>query len=157
MSTNRIGLNTQKAQQLAEQLNGLLANYQIFYMNVRGFHWNLKGQEFFQLHVKFEELYTELLEQVDEIAERVQTLGYQPAHAYSDYIKNSKIDEVLDVTDGKTCAENVLSGYKVLIEIQRDILSAAADADDEGTAALMGDYITGQEKTVWMFSSYLDK
>ena len=33
--TNRIGLHEASASQLAEKLNELLANYQIFYMNVR--------------------------------------------------------------------------------------------------------------------------
>ncbi|MFP4264165.1 MAG: Dps family protein, partial [Halomonas sp.] len=59
--TNRIGLHEASASQLAEKLNELLANYQIFYMNVRGYHWNVKGPQFFQLHEKFEELYTDLL------------------------------------------------------------------------------------------------
>ena len=69
--TNAIGLHTASATQLAEHLNILLANYQTFYMNARGYHWNVKGNQFFELHVKFEETYTDLLTKVDEIAERI--------------------------------------------------------------------------------------
>ena len=29
------------------ELNKLLADYQIYYQNLRGFHWNIKGQQFF--------------------------------------------------------------------------------------------------------------
>lgn len=72
---NRIGLDQQKAKELSTELNSLLANYQIFYMNTRGYHWNIKGEKFFELHVKFEEIYNDLLLKVDEIAERVLTLG----------------------------------------------------------------------------------
>jgi len=43
MGKNFIGLDTAQTQKLADSLNGLLANYQIFYMNVRGYHWNIKG------------------------------------------------------------------------------------------------------------------
>jgi len=43
MAKNIIGLDEQQAQQLADSLNELLANYQVFYMNVRGYHWNIKG------------------------------------------------------------------------------------------------------------------
>ena len=64
---NQIGLNAEKAQELSDKLNDLLANYQMFYQNLRGFHWNIKGKEFFELHVKFEELYTEALTNIDEI------------------------------------------------------------------------------------------
>ena len=99
---NSIGLHEGSASQLAEKLNHLLANYQIFYMNVRGYHWNVKGNDFFELHAKFEEFYTDLLTKVDEVAERILTLGHKPVHAYSDYVKLSRIQEDKDVHDGKT-------------------------------------------------------
>lgn len=153
--TNTIGLHQASASQLAEKLNELLANYQIFYMNVRGYHWNVKGRQFFQLHEKFEEFYTDLLTKVDEVAERILTLGHQPVHAYSDYVKVSKITEDKNVHDGEACVRGVLEGYQTLIELQRELLSLASDADDEGTAAQAGDYIREQEKTVWMLGAYL--
>lgn len=40
--------------------------------------------------------------------------------------------------------------------MQRDILEQASDAQDEGTASLMSDYITEQEKLVWMLKAYLN-
>ena len=39
---NRIGLNTVKAKELAFELNGLLANYSVFYQNVRVYIGTLK-------------------------------------------------------------------------------------------------------------------
>jgi starvation-inducible DNA-binding protein len=53
---NLVGIDKEKATKLAIQLNDLLANYELFYQNLRGFHWNIKGKEFFELHLKFEEL-----------------------------------------------------------------------------------------------------
>lgn len=154
-NTNSIGLHEGSASQLAEKLNELLANYQIFYMNVRGYHWNVKGPQFFQLHEKFEEFYTDLLTKVDEVAERILTLGHQPVHAYSDYVTMSRIAEEKNVTDGEACVRGTLQGFQTLIELQRELLSLASDADDEGTAAQAGDYIREQEKTVWMLNAYL--
>ena len=40
--------------------------------------------------------------------------------------------------------------------MQRKVLSDAGDNQDEGTAALMSDYIKEQEKLVWMLKAYLD-
>ena len=154
-NTNTIGLHEGSASQLAEKLNELLANYQIFYMNVRGYHWNVKGPQFFELHAKFEELYTDLLTKVDEVAERILTLGHQPVHAYSDYVTMSRIAEDKNVTDGEACVRGTLQGFQTLIELQRELLSLASDADDEGTAAQAGDYIREQEKTAWMLNAYL--
>ena len=41
-----IGLNPQTTQELTKGLNDLLADLQIFYQNVRGFHWNIRGKRF---------------------------------------------------------------------------------------------------------------
>ncbi|GAA5171835.1 MULTISPECIES: Dps family protein [Halomonadaceae] len=153
--TNAIGLHNSSANELADKLNTLLANYQIFYMNVRGYHWNVKGHQFFELHTKFEELYDDLLTKVDEVAERILTLGHQPVHAYSDYVKIASIQEDKDVHQGEACVRGIVQGYQTLIELQRELLSLAADADDEGTASQVGDYIREQEKTIWMLNAYL--
>ena len=42
--------------EIASELNVLLANSQIYYQNLRGFHWNIQGRDFFELHLKFEDL-----------------------------------------------------------------------------------------------------
>lgn len=152
-----IGLDKKASEQLVTQLNDLLANYQVFYMNVRGFHWNVKGDNFFELHLKFEEIYNDLLVKVDELAERILTLGYQPDHAYSVYAKKAQIKEAIDVTDGKACVEGVLSGLSIILLKQREILELASNANDEGTGSQMSDYIKEQEKTIWMLNAYLGK
>ncbi|MCK7547538.1 Dps family protein [Marinobacter koreensis] len=155
MAKNFIGLDQAKTQELAGALNDLLSNYQIFYMNVRGYHWNIKGENFFELHAKFEELYDDLLLKIDEIAERVLTLGHRPAHAYSTYMEHSEIPERKDVSDGREAVGNIVESFGKLIGKQRDLLNLAGDAEDEGTIALMSDYISQQEKLVWMYRSYL--
>ncbi|ALM53943.1 Dps family protein [Halomonas huangheensis] len=154
-NTNAIGLHEGSASDLATKLNELLANYQLFYMNVRGYHWNVKGPNFFELHEKFEEFYTDLLLKVDEVAERILTLGHKPVHAYSDYIELARIKEDKDTNDGEACVRGVVTGFQTLIELQREILSVASDADDEGTASQVGDYIREQEKTIWMLNAWL--
>ncbi|HEY0355991.1 MAG TPA: Dps family protein [Flavisolibacter sp.] len=152
---NRIGLDPGKTKQLAEQLNTLLANYQLFYINARGFHWNITGEKFFELHAKFEELYNDLLIKVDEVAERILTLGHTPMHTFSDYLQTSTIKEAKNISDGKKAMQNVLDSFTNLISLERTILELSDEAGDEGTNALMSDYIREQEKLVWMYSSYL--
>jgi len=150
-----IGLDKAKSKELAGKLNILLANYQLFYINSRGFHWNIKGDKFFELHAKFEELYTDLQLKNDEIAERILTLGYVPFHSYSDYLKNSSIAELTNIADGNKAVQAILDAFQTIIGLQRELLDMSADAGDEGTNALMSDYVREQEKLVWMYSSYL--
>lgn len=156
-NTNSIGLNLEKSKQLAVKLNQLLANYSLFYQNTRGFHWNIKGEKFFELHVKFDELYNDLQMKIDEVAERILTLGYTPEHTYTEYKKVSEIAESKKVSDGFRAVENIVNSLGIVISLQREILSDAGAINDEGTNALMSDYIRVQEKLVWMYSSYLKK
>ena len=153
---NQIGLEQEKAQQLSDSLNDLLANYQVFYMNTRGFHWNIKGDKFFELHLKFEELYNDALIKVDEIAERILTLGNTPVHSFSDYIAASKIPEFQNVSNGTEAVSRVVESFSILLAKERQILELSDDANDEGTNALMSDYIREQEKLVWMYSAFLN-
>lgn len=154
--TNNIGLNQASAEKVAAELNNLLATYQVFYMNVRGYHWNIKGVGFFSLHERFEQYYDDLVEKIDEIAERVLTLGYTPLHAFSDYLTKSRLQEHKNATTAKECLDGTLNGFKTLLLQQREILAVANEADDEGSAALMSDYIKEQEKIIWMLSSACD-
>ena len=152
-----IGLDQKLSKNLAQGLDDLLTNYQVFYMNIRGYHWNIKGDKFFELHLKFEELYTDALLKIDEIAERVLTLGHTPTHSFSAYIKTAEVKERTNVADGKTAIAQVLEGFGILLKKERVLLELSAEAGDEGTNALMSDYIRQQEKLVWMLSSYLTK
>lgn len=150
-----IGLDSKKTKVLADKLNSLLADYQVFYMNARGFHYNIRGQKFFELHLKFEELYNDLILKADDVAERVLTLGYTPDHAYSVYLKNSALKEITGVSDGQTAVGHVLDAFSKLLVKERELLDLSADANDEGTNSMMSDYIREQEKLVWMYGAYL--
>lgn len=154
---NHIGLDKRKSELLTNKLNNLLADYMMFYQNTRGLHWNIKGEKFFELHLKFEELYTNLLLKVDEVAERILTLGASPLHTFDDYKSTAKIKSVKDVSDGTQGVQIILEAFEAIIVKQRELLSLSADAGDEGTNALMSDYIREQEKLVWMYSSFLNK
>lgn len=157
MKTNRIGLNAVKARALAEKMNILLSDFQLFYINTRGFHWNIKGNNFFELHLKFEELYTDTQLKIDEVAERILTLGHTPSHSFTDYLKSSALKEEQNITDGKKAIASIINSFGILLQIERELLNLSADAGDEGTNALMSDYIRQQEKLVWMYSAYLNK
>ncbi len=152
---NRIGLDPAQSKKLADKLEKLLANYSVFYQNTRGYHWNIKGEKFFELHLKFEELYNDLLLKIDEVAERILTLGFSPDHRYSQYTKEATIRESAPVSDGLKAVRDIVQSFGVIIALQREILALSADAGDEGTNALMSDYIRAQEKLVWMYSAFL--
>jgi len=155
MKTNDIGLEIQESKVLVEKLNDLLANYQVYYQNLRNFHWNVSGPNFFELHAKFEELYNAANLAVDETAERILTLGARPLSSYQEYIETATIKEAKQIIEPTKMVETVKSNLNTLLQLERETLEAAESSNDEGTASLMSDYITAKEKVVWMLSAYL--
>ena len=139
-----IKLNESGVNNVVASLQQLLADFQIYYTNLRGFHWNIKGHDFFVLHSKFEDLYNDAAEKVDEIAERILMLGGTPANKFSDYLKMANINEVDRVSNGEKALENILETYSHLIGEERKLLSIASQAGDEVTVALMSDYLKEQ-------------
>ncbi|WP_066219297.1 Dps family protein [Formosa haliotis] len=155
MGLNILGLDAAKTKDLAKDLNNLLANFQTYYQNLRGIHWNIKGKQFFELHVKFEELYTDANVKVDEIAERVLTLGETPLHTFEDYASIAKVPVGKNVSADEKAVQLIVDSLSVLLQIERDLLDKSGDAGDEGTNSMMSDFITEQEKTVWMMKAWL--
>ncbi len=155
--TTSIGLDAKISEVLANELNTLLANYQLYYQNTRGLHWNIKGKHFFELHVKFEEIYTDAQEKIDLIAERILTLNFTPLHAFSDYLKNASIKEGKNISDAKQAVELIVDSLKTIIVLERNILKTAEQLSDEGTTTLLTDFITQQEKEIWMYSAWLNQ
>ena len=154
-NVNLIGLEVGKAKEIADQLNLLLSDLQIYYQNLRGFHWNIQGHEFFDLHKKFEELDTETAVHIDDIAERILALDETPFHSFEDYLVNAGIKAKTHVHEAKEAIETITSNLNSLIIREKEILKQANDAYDEGTATLVSDMIKLHEKNSWMFRAWL--
>ena len=155
LTLNSIGLDATKINELADDLNHLLANFQIYYQNLRGIHWNVKGKRFFELHVKFEELYNDANLKVDSIAERILTLGEVPLHTFEDYSKNAQVPVGKNISEDEKAVRLIVHSLTELLKIERGILDKSDHMDDEGTNAMMSDFIKEQEKTVWMMKAWL--
>lgn len=138
-------------------MNELLANFQVYYQNLRGLHWNIKGKRFFDLHLKFEELYNDSQLKIVLIAERVLTLVSAPLHTFSDYISISKMKVGKNISNGSEAVKLILESKSVLLQLERVILKNTAAIKDEGTNSMISDFIVEQEKTNWMFKAWLEE
>ncbi|MDR1406661.1 MAG: DNA starvation/stationary phase protection protein [Tannerella sp.] len=158
MSTNEkngIGLEHAATNPVILNLNELLANYQVFYTNLRGFHWNIQGDKFYELHALYEEYYNEIAEKIDETAERIVILGGTPVNNFSEYLKTSTVKEISGVSDWKTGTGNVLETLRLLIDSLRELHRLAVKAGDQGSFSLASHAIKSFEKKIWMLSAYL--
>jgi starvation-inducible DNA-binding protein len=79
------------------------------------------------------------------IAERVLTLGGTPLHTFEDYIKHNKIVVGKNISNDEKAVQLIDSLSHLLI-IERAILDKSAAINDEGSNAMMSDFISEQEK-----------
>lgn len=157
MKTNILGLPVKETEIIISELNSLLSNYQVYYQNLRGIHWNIRGKRFFDLHVKFEELYNDSQLKIDMIAERVLTLGGTPLHTFEDYIKHNKIEVGKNISNDEKAVHLIVNSLSHLLILEREILNKTAVVNDEGSNAMMSDFIAEQEKTIWMMQAWLEE
>lgn len=151
---NYLQTQEEKIMPTVVSLNTLLADYHIYYQNLRNFHWNILGENFFDLHNKFEELYGDARVKIDEIAERILTLRFHPVSRFSDYIKISNIKEVNSILEDKEMVKVLIENHALLLKQMKDTIVRAEKAGDEGTVDLMGGYMRSLEKETWMLNAW---
>ena len=151
---NYLGMKRNDVSKTVSQLNLLLANYHVYYQNLRSFHWNVSGENFFDLHNKFEELYDDARAKIDEIAERVLTLRLRPLSKMSDYLKTSAIDEAEGFANDYEMVNIVLENHQILIENMRNVIHAADAIGDEGTIDMISGFLSSLEKKSWMLDAW---
>ena len=149
-----LNLNENNVANVVAALQNLLADFQVYYTNLRGFHWEIKGRGFFVLHEKFESMYDDAATKIDEIAERILTLGGTPENKFSEYLKVARVQEVSGVSRSSEAVENVLATYKHFIAEERKLIDLANEANDVVTADLLTGYLKEQEKLVWMLVAF---
>ena len=157
MKTNILGLGIADSAMVIEELNGLLSNFQVYYQNLRGIHWNIRGKRFFELHVKFEELYNDSQLKVDAIAERILTIGGKPLHTFEDYIKHNTLKVGKNISKDDHAVQLIVDSLTDLLKIEREILNKTDEIGDEGTNNMMSEFISEQEKTIWMMNAWLEE
>ena len=153
---NYLNIEKKALTKVNESLNQLLAEYQIYYQNLRRFHWHVQGVNFFDLHIKFEELYTSAQLVVDQLAERILTLRFKPMATNKEYLEVAQIKETMASTDKEMVAA-ILEDHKIIIEQMRIVLSNASDAEDEGTTDLVAGLLSALEKSSWMLDAWMGK
>lgn len=153
--TNTTKVNAESAAKIGDKLGVLLADMQIFYTNLRGFHWNVKGHQFFRLHNYFEELYDAYATHIDDVAERMLQLDVAPTSHFSEYLKVAKVKEADSHMKDRDMMQNVLETLGLLIAEERAIIEMADEAGDIATTDLLSAMIDEQEKAVWMITAYM--
>lgn len=156
MRDPKIGLTETQRKSVAEALSYLLADSYTLYLKTHNYHWNVEGPMFSTLHTLFEEQYTNLAVAVDDVAERIRILGHKAPGSFKRYLELASVqDGDKDDLSAREMISALLTANETVVATAKKALSAAQEADDEGTIGLLGERINYHEKTAWMLRSLL--
>src|SRR5689334_23485342 len=79
--TTQSDLSGNAIPEIAEALNGLVADSYALYTKTKNFHWHVSGPHFRDYHLLFDEQASEIFATIDELAERVRKIGARTIHS----------------------------------------------------------------------------
>ncbi len=152
-----IGLPEKTCEQVAEQLNSILANEFALYTKSLNFHWNVKGTDFDALHAFFRRIYEQLFDVVDDVAERVQTMGGNTLGSLQQFKERATIKENAQESklDQMAMINQLLLDHELVIRQLREAIELIEnELHDKGTGNFLTDIMEKHEKTAWMLRSF---
>jgi starvation-inducible DNA-binding protein len=139
---------------MVKELNGLVADFTVFYQKMRHYHWNVKGKYFFQLHALFEGVYDEVNEVIDELAERVVALGGTPLYTLSMIMGEASLPEDSEIPDGVTMVGRTAADLETLIKSLNAAIEVAEAEGDRTTVNLLDEMRDGLAGRLWMIKAW---
>ncbi|MBN1121215.1 MAG: DNA starvation/stationary phase protection protein [Anaerolineae bacterium] len=139
---------------MVKELNGLVADFTVFYQKMRHYHWNVKGKQFFQLHALFEGIYDEVNEVIDELAERVVALGGTPLHTLAMVMDEASISEDSEIPDGVKMVKRTAADLETLSSALDNAIEVAEAEGDRTTVNLLDGMRDGLQGRLWMIKAW---
>ena len=136
-------------------LNTLIADYTVLYQKSRAFHWNVTGPHFFHLHAEFENLYLETADRIDALAERAAGIHLKPISSLKEVLATARLREERGDPSATEMVRALVEDLDLLNKDLRRTSEVAVTGGDQTTADLLDDFTNAQEKTLWMFRSFL--
>jgi starvation-inducible DNA-binding protein len=136
--------------EIAEALNGLVADSYALYTKTKNFHWHVSGPHFRDYHLLFDEQAAEIFASIDDLAERVRKLGARTVHSIGEIARLSSIkdNDKEFVTPADMLAE-LMADNKHVIKRMRAAHEIADKHDDVATASILENFIDQAEKRNW--------
>jgi starvation-inducible DNA-binding protein len=136
--------------EIAEALNGLVADSFALYTKTKNFHWHVSGPHFRDYHLLMDEQATEIFATIDDLAERVRKLGARTIHSIGEIAKLSTIkDNNKDYVSPEDMLVELMNDNKHVIKRMRLAHEVADKHDDVATASILENFIDQAEKRNW--------
>lgn len=144
--------------ELANALNGLLADCYTLFLKTKNFHWHVSGPHFREYHLLFDDQAAEIFALTDIIAERVRKNGHTTLTSIASITKHQSI---YDHDDSSTNAQQMLSilaeDNKKLVHKIREVKELAAHVGDNATDGIADDWTDQAEQRIWFLMQSAQK
>lgn len=169
------GIPDDERMKIIEELNKLLADVYVTFVQSRNFHWNVVGPNFIALHSKFKELY-EMMDTIgDDIAERIRALDGNPVATMAQWLDKASLKEVPTLLADEEMVVILINNLESIVSCMRELCEDEEDETDEtdeteetkaepnevdveideATETMLGAQMVDIEKQVWMLRSFL--
>lgn len=136
--------------EIAEALNGLVADSFALYTKTKNFHWHVSGPHFRDYHLLFDEQAAEIFASIDELAERVRKIGARTIHSIAEISRLQSIkDNDQDFVSPADMLAELMNDNKQVIKRMRAAHEIADKHDDVATASILENFIDAAEKRNW--------
>ena len=136
--------------EIAEALNGLVADSYALYTKTKNFHWHVSGPHFRDYHLLFDEQAIEIFATIDELAERVRKLGARTIHSVGEIARLQTIkDNDKDYVSPGDMLGELMEDNKLVIKRMRTAHEIADRHEDVATASILENFIDAAEKRNW--------
>ena len=136
--------------EIAEALNGLVADSYALYTKTKNFHWHVSGPHFRDYHLLFDDQATEIFATIDELAERVRKLGARTVHSIGEIAKLQTIkDNDKDFVSPGDMLRELMADNKTVIRAMRAAHDVADKHEDVATASILENFIDQTERRNW--------
>jgi starvation-inducible DNA-binding protein len=143
-------LSTGAVAQIAEDLNGLLADTYALYFKTKNFHWHVSGPHFRSYHLLFDEQAKQLLETTDELAERVRKIGGATLRSIGHIGRLQRLrDNEQDFVSPRDMLRELMADNKAMMANLREVHGVAEGHGDVGTSSMLEVFIDGAERRNW--------
>jgi starvation-inducible DNA-binding protein len=136
--------------EIAEALNGLVADAFALYLKTKNFHWHVSGPHFRDYHLLFDEHADQIFASTDELAERVRKIGGRTVRSIGEIARlQSLSDNNQDFVGPGDMIRELMADNKKMMKAMRAAHEIADKHDDVATASILENFIDQTERRNW--------
>ena len=134
---NRNELSPQGAQDLAEILDKLLLDVQVYHQNIRALSWDQGLKPFLELSSSLGQLDQMVHAGENLLADQILSLGHTPTRQSHTLLAPTRIQPIEEVMGYDHAILTLVSGSKQLLRTIREVFDKAVDLEEAHTMNLM--------------------